>query len=216
MANSPPTVARHSTAKQMLALAGRATRLRWLSALSISMMSFWSVLALADPGPQEFRTLSPPINHEVGRIETVLAAADGGYRYRAYVLTWRSMRIVVAGRPEESRVPGSNLDIVVSRTDADGHRVLHFVPDSSFSNEDEGDLDSGSSAEIIQATAPIEEALFAESDGYRFVGYFVTWHEQRVFVIDPRAAAQRGVGETINFRVLRTGRGASQRLSFSI
>ena len=180
------------------------------------MMSFSSALALADPNPQEVRTLSPPINHEAGRIETVLAAADGGYRYRGYVLTWRSMRVVVAGPPEESRAPGSNLDIVVSRTDTDGHRVLRFVLDSSFSNEDEADLDSGSSAEIIQATAPIEETVLAESDGYRFVGYFVTWHQQRVFVIDPRSATQRGIGETLNFRVLRTGRGAGQRLSFSL
>ena len=37
----------------------------------------------------------------------------------------------------------------------------------------------------------------AESDGYRFVGYFVTWHNQRVFVVDPDEL-DRATGETIN------------------
>jgi hypothetical protein len=65
-------------------------------------------------------------------------------------------------------------------------------------------------------TARIEETVSAESDGYRFVGYFVTWHDKRVFVVDPQSAATRAVGETLNFRVWRSGFGATQRLSFSI
>ncbi|HXP65868.1 MAG TPA: hypothetical protein VN815_10365 [Steroidobacteraceae bacterium] len=131
-------------------------------------------------------------------------------------MAWRSMRVVVAGSPDDSHAKGSNLDVVVYRSDVDGHKVLRFVPNSSLPDEEEVERDSGSSAEIIQATAPIEETVFAESDGYRFVGYFVTWHHQRVFVVDPRSAVQRGIGETINFRVLRTGRGTDQRLSFSM
>jgi hypothetical protein len=56
----------------------------------------------------------------------------------------------------------------------------------------------------------------ADSEGYRFVGYFVTWHNQRVFVVDPQSGSAQAPGETINFRVLRTGIETSQHLYFSM
>jgi len=192
---------------------------KWLKALAAAMTtSIASVVAIAAlASAQENTPLSPPVNHEVGRIETVVTASDDGYRYRGYVLAWRSMHIIVAGPPEDSHSQGSNLDISVYRADIDGHKVLRFAANSSFANDDEVDVDSaGSSAAITQGTAPIEETVSAESDGYRFVGYFVSWHNQRVFVVDPRSAPARARGETINFRVLRTGLGTSQRLSFSM
>jgi hypothetical protein len=161
--------------------------------------------------------LSPPINHEAGRIEEVITAADSGYHSRQYVLTWRSMRIVVAGASDEAHAPGETLDVVVYRSDVNGHKVLRFESTPANSNEDVVDEDSTrSSASITLGAAQIEDTVSAESDGYRFVGYFVTWHSQRVFVVDPQSAPARATGETINFRVLRTGLGASQRLSFSM
>ena len=175
------------------------------------------VLTAGSASAQESASLSPPVNHEVGRIEAVITAADAGYRYRGYILTWRSMRIVVAGPLELPRAPGDNLDIVVSRAEVGGHKVLRFVPALHFSNEDEVDRESAdSSAGITLGKAEIEEVVSAESDGYRFVGYFVTWHSQRIFVVDPQSAPTRAKGDTLNFRVLRTGLGADQRLSFSL
>ena len=167
--------------------------------------------------PDSVRPLAPPINHEVGRVDEVITAADEGYRFRGYVLTWRSMRIVVAGDPDQSHAAGDNLDLVVYRSEVNGRRVLRFLTNSSAATENLVDPEStGSSASITMGTAPIEQVVSAESDGYRFEGYFVKWHEQRVFVVDPQSAPAHAVGETINFRVLRTGLGATQRLSFSL
>jgi hypothetical protein len=192
---------------------------RWAGVLTAvvfsGLYSTWSIAT--DLNAQDRPALSPPVNHEAGRIESVITATDDGYRFRGYVLSWRSMRIVVADSLDRSRVPGDNLDIVVYRTEANGHRVLRFESNSGIPSEDEAEHESSSSsAAITLGTAQIEETVAAESDGYRFVGYFVTWHNQRVFVVDPQSAPARSTGETINFRVLRTGLGASQRLSFTL
>jgi hypothetical protein len=200
----------------------RRSKLEWWgrALIGVSVMSLCSILSLGANAqvPETQRSaLSPPLNHESGRVEEVIAAADDGYRFRGYVLTWRSMRIVVAGVPDESHVPGDNLNVIVYRSDVNGHKVLRFESNSSASNENGVDVDSTASrASITLGTARIEDTVSAESDGYRFVGYFVTWHNQRVFVVDPQPAPTRATGETINFRVLRTGLGASQRLSFSL
>jgi hypothetical protein len=197
----------------------RAPHAHWLTTLTAAVVvSISSMLSMAtNVSAQEGSALSPPVNHEVGRIEAIISAVDNGYRYRGYVLAWRSMRIVVAGPLDDSHAQGGNLDIMVYRANVDGHKVLRFVAASSFSNDDEVDGEStGSSAAITQGTAPIEEIVSAESDGSRFVGYFVSWHNQRVFIVDPRPGQARAPGEAINFRVLRTGLGASQRLSFSM
>jgi hypothetical protein len=194
----------------------RAGKMRWLSVALICGTAILSVGAHAR-APESQNSLSPPVNHEVGRVEEVITAADDGYRFRGYVLTWRSMRIFVAGAPDESLVPGDNLDVVVYRSDVNGHKVLRFESKSAASNENVVDHEStNSSASITLGTARIEDAVAAESDDYRFVGYFVSWHNQRVFVVDPKSAPTRATGETINFRVLRTGHGASARLSFSL
>jgi hypothetical protein len=192
----------------------------WLTALTVaSAMTLFSIPPIAATEANEHigPAFSPPVNHEVGRIELTFTAEDNGYRYKGYVLAWRATRIVVAGPLDDSHAQGSNLDIIVYRADIDGRKVLRFVAASSISNEDEIDRESaGSSAAISQGTAPIEETVSAESDGYRFVGYFVTWHNQRVFVVDPRSGSAHAPGETINFRVLRTGMETSQHLYFSM
>jgi hypothetical protein len=185
--------------------------------VTLALLSCSLMRANAQVSQTENSPVSPPANHETGRIEAVITAADDGYRFRGYVLTWRSMRIVVAGAPDESHVAGDNIDVVVYRREVNGHRVLRFESKSGASNEDVVDHEStNSSASITLGTARIEDIVSSESDGYRFVGYFVLWHNQRVFVVDPQSAPTRATGETINFRVLRTGLGASQRLSFSL
>jgi hypothetical protein len=183
----------------------------------IAVSAFLPLRADAQTQEPSRSLLTPPTNHESGRVEEIITAADDGYRSREYALAWRSTRIVVAGIPDGTHVPGDNLDIVVYRTDVDGHKVLRFAENASASNETLVDPDSASPvASVTLAKARIEETVSSESEGYRFVGYFVTWHDKRVFVVDTQSAPIRAVGETINFRVLRSGSGADKRLSFSL
>jgi hypothetical protein len=192
---------------------------RWQTAQAWAIFTFlFCSLLQANPAVSQTHNspLSPPVNHETARLDEVITAADGGYRSRQYVLTWLSMRIVAAGTSNEAHAPGDSLNVVVYRSDTNGHKVLRFESTPTEPNEDVDDDSAPSSASITLGTARIEDAVSAESDGYLFVGYFVTWHNQRVFVVDPQSAPARATGETINFRVLRTGLGANQRLSFSI
>lgn len=193
---------------------------RWQTVQAWAIFTFLSCCLLhANPAVSQTHNspLSPPVSHETAQVDEVITAADSGYRSRQYVLTWRSMRIVVAGAPDEPHAPGDSLEIVVYRSDANSHKVLRFDSGPAVANDDVADDDSTrSSASITLGTARIEDTVSAESDGYRFVGYFVIWHNQRVFVADPQSAPTRATGETINFRVLRTGLGANPRLSFSM
>jgi hypothetical protein len=183
----------------------------------VGLSSFVSIRAGAQAPATQTSALSPPINHESGRVEETMTGADDGFRFRAYILLWRSTRIVVAGAPDESYRPGDNLDVVVTRTQVNGHKVLRFTAGPPDSNENVVDREStNSSASMTLGRARIEDTITAESEGYRFVGYFVTWHDQRVFVVDPQSAPARAIGETIDFQVWRTGPGLSQRLSFSL
>jgi hypothetical protein len=204
-------------------LIGEATgKLKWLNialmcATFVGLCSFLSMRTIAQVPATQTSALSPPINHESGRIEETITAADNGFRFRGYVLLWRSTRIVVAGAPDESYRVGDNLDVVVSRAEVNGHKVLRFAAGPPDSTENVVDSEStSSSASMTRGRARIEETIAAESEGYRFVGYFVTWHDQRVFVADPQSAAARAIGETVDFQVWRTGLGSSQRLSFSL
>jgi hypothetical protein len=206
----------------MSKLIGEATgRLKWLNialmgVTFVGLCSFVSIRADAQT-PAATSPLSPPVNHESGRVEEVITAADSGARCRAYVLLWRSMRIVIAGAPDESYRVGENLDVVVTRADVKGRKVLRFAAGPSDTNESVADSEStNSSASMTLGRARIEETISAESEGYRFLGYFVTWHDQRVFVVDPQSAPAHANGETIDFQVWRTGLGSSQRLSFSL
>jgi hypothetical protein len=189
----------------------------WLLIGLTALISFLPPAANAQAPETPRAPLAPPVNHETGRIEQVLTASDDGYRFRGYVLSWRSTRILVAGPPDEPRSPGDNLDVAVNRSEINGHKILRFESKLANSNDNVVDVDStGSTASITSGTARIEDSVSADSDGYQFVGYFVTWHDQRVLVVDPQSAPTRAIGETINFRVLRTGVSSTRRLSFSL
>jgi hypothetical protein len=193
------------------------SNIAFMCVIFVGLCSVVSMRTIAQAPVTQTSPLSPPINHESGRVEEIITATDDGFRFRGYVLLWRSTRIVVAGAPDESYRPGDNLDVVVSRAEVNGHKVLRFAAGPSASNENIVDGEStNSSASMTLGRARIEETISAESEGYRFVGYFVTWHNQRVFVADPQSAPTRAIGETIDFQVWRTGLGLSQRLSFSL
>jgi hypothetical protein len=161
--------------------------------------------------------LSPPINHESGTIDEVLTAEDGGYRMRGYVVNWRSSRIFVSGAPAEPRQTGASLDLTVYRSGINGQRSLRFAVTQSGDDasvaQDEG---RNSQVSITSGTAKVEDVLAAESDGYRFVAYLVSWHDRRVAVVDPLLHTPHMVGDQVDFRVFHTGASENRQLSFSV
>ena len=161
--------------------------------------------------------LSPPINHESGTIDEVLTADDGGFRMRGYVVNWRSARIFVSGAPAEPRQPGASLDLTVYRSNVNGQRSLRFavtqVGDDSSVAQDEG---RNAQVSITTGTSKVDDVLKADSDGYHFVAYLVSWHDQRVAVVDPLLHTPHAVGDQIDFRVFHTGANENRQLSFSV
>ena len=161
--------------------------------------------------------VSPPVNHESGTVEEIISAHDAGFRFRGYMVRWRSSRIFVLGTSAETRAVGDTLNLLVYRVDADGRHVLRFSSNpSSADGPAAADETDGSSASVTLGTAKVEEVVAAENEGYRFVAYVIMWHDKRVVVIDPRSASNQAPGDQINFRVLRTGVDDNRQLSFSL
>ena len=169
-------------------------------------------LQSGEPSP-----LAPPINHESGTIDEVLTAEDGGYRMRGYVVNWRSARVFVSGAPAEPRQPGASLDLTVYRSSVNGQHSLRFaitqLGDDASVAEDEG---RNSQVSITSGTAKVEDVLQADSDGYRFLAYLVSWHDRRVAVVDPLLHGTHAVGDQIDFRVFHTGASENRQLSFAV
>lgn len=165
----------------------------------------------------EMSALAPPVNHESGTISEVLTAQDSGFRQIGYVVRWRDSQVFVSGSLTAPRGVGENLDFTVYRTVAGGRKILRFAvnePQSDTSGERE-EAES-SHASITSGGAPIEDSLIAENDGYRFAAYQVRWHGMRVMVVDPLQKSVYKTGDTINFRVLRSGAGEERLLAFAL
>jgi hypothetical protein len=158
-------------------------------------------------------TLSPAVNHESGVVKEVLSAQDAGYRYCSYFVQWReSTAFLGCVSPPLQR--GDTVDFVVYREMRNGHRTLRFASRQDNSGADTERESEESQASIAAGKAAIQQVLTAESDGYRSVAYEVLWHNAQVIVTDSSGAPARSVGDTINFKVIRTE--TNHELSFSL
>lgn len=165
----------------------------------------------------ELPALAPPVNHESGTIREVLTVQDAGYRQIGYVVQWRDSQIFVNGASIEPHRVGDNLDFTVYRIVTGGRKMLRFAANQSQSETgSERDESESSHASITSGSAPVENSLFAESDGYRFAAYQVTWHGMRVVVVDPLQNTVYKVGDRINFGVLRSGAADERLLAFAL
>jgi hypothetical protein len=187
----------------------------------ILVLAICTLSAEAQQGPTlqsgEPPALAPPINHESRTVDEVLTAEDGGYRMRGYVVNWRSARVFVSGAPAEPRQPGASLDLTVYRSSVNGQHSLRFaitqLGDDASVAQDEG---RNSQVSITSGTAKVEDVLRADSDGYHFIAYLVSWHDRRVAVVDPLLRSTHAVGDQIDFRVFHTGASENRQLSFSV
>jgi hypothetical protein len=161
--------------------------------------------------------LAPPVNHESGTIREVLTVQYAGYRQIGYVVQWRDAQVFVTGASIEPHRVGDNLDFTVYRIVTAGRKMLRFAANQSQSEtSSERDESESSHASITSGSAPVENSLFAESEGYRFAAYQVMWHGMRVVVVDPLQNAVYKVGDRINFGVLRSGAGDERLLAFAL
>jgi hypothetical protein len=183
--------------------------IRTLSMLAIAaVFSAYSASLLAQA------TVSPPVNHESGVIKEVFSGEDAGYRFCSYVLQWRdTAAFLTCTSPVLQR--GDRADFVVYRTADSGRRSLRFAnPQDTADPGTERAESEESHASITAGKAPIQQVFLAESDGYRSVGYQVTWHNAQVIVVDATGAPARGVGDSIDFQVIRAEN--THELSFTL
>jgi len=167
--------------------------------------------------PADASALSPPVNHESGTIDEVLTAQDGGYRMRGYIVAWRGSRVFVLGSAADPRQSGAPVDFTVYRSSVNGKRGLRFQvaqpgDDATVAQDESGNAQ----VSITAGTAKVEDVLSIDNDGYSFVAYLVSWHDQRVAVVDPLLHTPKAVGDQIDFRVLHTGASDNRQLSFSV
>lgn len=159
-------------------------------------------------------TVSPPVNHESGVIQDVLTAQDAGDRFCTYLMQWRdTTAFVPCASPPHQR--GDTVEFVVYRETKNGHRALRFAPSRQNADDSSERIDSaGFQATVSAGRSVIQHVLVADNDGYRGVAYEVPWHNAQVMVIDPTGASNRQVGDTINFKVIRTE--LNHELSFAL
>lgn len=172
--------------------------------------------AFAQQPRSDSAALSPPVNHESGVVSEVLIARDSGYSQVGSIVRWRDAQIFVSSSPGKMPRSGDNLDFTVHRSVQDGRKILRFETNQDSMSASDEEESGSSRASISSGTSKVESVLSADSDGYRFVAYQVTWHGTRVVVIDPLAREPRAIGEQINFRVSRSGSDENRQLAFTL
>jgi hypothetical protein len=79
------------------------------------------------------------------------------------------------------------------------------------------DVEGPSSAKVAgpqMDSAPIEEVIEANDQGFRFDAYIVRWHGARVLISDPLGVCHLSMGDSIHFIVAHTDIGDRHLLSF--
>jgi hypothetical protein len=172
--------------------------------------------ALAQQPRSDSAALSLPVNHESGVVSEVLIARDGGYSQVGSIVRWHDAQIFVSGSPSKIPRSGDSLDFTVYRSVQDGRKILRFETNQDSVSASDEEESVSSRASISSGSAKVENVLSADSDGYRFAAYQVTWHGARVVVIDPLAREPRAIGGQINFRVSRSGSDENRQLAFTL
>jgi hypothetical protein len=156
---------------------------------------------------------------ENGIVNEVLTAAIDGYCYRAYVLRWRGLRIVVSDQQtgpqyevgdgiqfEIRRVPGLLPGTV-------GAGLLRFGLGASQENS----IGTTPSHLATSAdTAIVEEVLRTDVDGFLSVIYIARWHGTRIAINDALANTHFSTGQRIEVPVARDSASGLRRLSFTL
>ena len=169
----------------------------------------------------------PSFTTERATVEDVLSTADGGYRSRAYIVTWHGSRVLVSDPlAESSKGGGDSIDFVASRYDVNGNRILAFISTEQPPHQSAG-ASASSTLEIPPSTITetgatrtesgvVEEVLGVRDNGFRFNAYIVRSQEQRVAVSDPLALSHHAIGEPIEYLALGTASPGGRFVSFQV
>jgi hypothetical protein len=156
---------------------------------------------------------------ESGIVDAALIAqAEGGYRYRAYLVTWRGARVMLQDHTAAEHVPGDLISFVSERRkEGDGSVVGRMRLDLGEQIEN-GTARAALSGNISQSTevATVDEVIEAKVDGIRYVSYLVSWHGERVAVDDYGATTHYAPKDEISFTVTRNSNPAGMFISFNI
>lgn len=172
------------------------------------------------PEPQspaaQAQTSSPAFTDETALIEEVVAAVDDGYRFRACVVRWHGVRVLVSDPLADSHGGvGDSIRFIASRHDVDGMRLLSFTSvDHNADRHRSAPQKAIRDSTISSEDATIDEVLSAEDDGYRFTAYLATWHGTRIAISDPLARSHDVSGSPVTFVALHTGATGERLLSF--
>jgi hypothetical protein len=77
-------------------------------------------------------------------------------------------------------------------------------------------LGAGVKSSYTSERARVEQVLQAETNGFRFIAYVVTWNASRVVVSDPLSKSHHREGDEIAFVAQRIAVGQSKTLSFTL
>src|ERR1700744_1706575 len=181
---------------------------------TLSMLGIAAVFSAYSASSLAQATVSPPVNHESGVIQEIFSGQDAGYRFCTYLVQWRDTSAFLScASPLLQR--GDRADFVVYRTADNGRRSLRFAnPQDAADPGTERAESEESHASVTAGKAPIQQVFLAESDGYRSVGYQVNWHNAQIIVVDATGAPARGVGDSIDFQVIRAEN--NHELSFTL
>lgn len=169
----------------------------------------------------------PSFTKERATVEDVLSTIEGGYRSRAYIVTWHGFRVLVSDPLAESnKSKGDSIDFIAGRYDVNGNRTLAFISTEQQPHQSAGASGSSSLA-VLPATSTetgtartesgvVEEVLRARDNGFRFDAYIVRSQEQRVAVSDPLALSHHTIGEPIDYLALRTASPGGRFLNFQV
>jgi hypothetical protein len=150
-------------------------------------------------------------------VETVISAVDGDYRFHAYVVRWHDARVLVSDPLAASdRAVGDNIRFIASRHEAGGNRLLSFTSvDQDAQRSGAPAANATADSSVTTATAPIEEVLSAEEEGYRFTAYLVKWHDAQIGISDVLSRSHAAVGDPIGFLAIHTTVAGEHLLAFN-
>ena len=148
-----------------------------------------------------------------------MARAEGGYDYRAYVVSWRGVHVALQDYTGQQHVPGETLSFMLERvSQRDGRIAGHFRlgPGAAVDDEEIRSRLSNTTTKQSTEVAVVDEVIDSTVDGVRYVSYLVHWHGRRVAIEDYYASSHYASKDRFSFTVTQYADRSRKVLSFGM